>query len=268
MTLPDITNKQQEILGYLYHFRFLNRIQIQALLKHKDYKTINLWLKDLTEKEYTNRIYSRKYGKLNKPAIYYIGPNGIKYLRTKTNCPRKQINKLWREKDRSGNYISNCQYLADVYLNLKSYPNEKVKYSIKTKSEFINPDSPLHFLIDTGCDMLIEQSNMSKNKYYLLHILDHTLPGYSIKKRIKSYFDLYYSNQWEDSICADFPTIILICENMSMAMSIKKLIKWLDSENGDQGNPLFQISTKQEFISFDLGMIISNDGERQRLEDG
>ena len=69
MLLPTITNKQKEILLLLYRFRFLNRIQIQTLLNNKDYKNINLWLKDLTTKNYTGKIFERTPG-INKPAIY------------------------------------------------------------------------------------------------------------------------------------------------------------------------------------------------------
>ena len=49
--IPKITYKQREILHLLYTHRFLTRIQIQKFLKHKDKKTINLWLKDLRDKE-------------------------------------------------------------------------------------------------------------------------------------------------------------------------------------------------------------------------
>ena len=43
--LPYISEKQKEILKLIHKFRFLNRIQIQTIMKHKDYKRINVWLK-------------------------------------------------------------------------------------------------------------------------------------------------------------------------------------------------------------------------------
>ena len=248
MTLPNTTNKQQEILKYLYHFRFLNRIQIQALLKHKDYKTIYLWLKDLTEKEYIIRIYSTKFPDNTKPAIYYIGSNGIKFLRLNTDCPKEQINKLWREKDRQQTFISNCQLLADVYIDLRNKSNDKIKYSAKTKSDFINPDSPLHFLTETGADIVIEKNEDCTKKYYLLEILDDSLPGYSIKKRIKNYIDLYFSNSWEEATGEDFPTIILVCETLPMVMTVKKLAYKLIEEN--ELRKLMHFVTKKESLDF------------------
>jgi len=79
-TFPKITPKQQEILQRLYRYRFLNRIQIQQMMGHRDYKTINLWLKDLTQKQYVERIYSTHFLEKTKPAIYYLGINGIRFL--------------------------------------------------------------------------------------------------------------------------------------------------------------------------------------------
>ena len=67
--IPKITRKQREILDLIYSHRFLTRIQIQAFLKHKDKKTINLWLKDLRSKNYINWIYDKdNFVEKTKPA--------------------------------------------------------------------------------------------------------------------------------------------------------------------------------------------------------
>ncbi len=90
--LPKLTKKQQETLRLLYSFRFLNRIHIQALLRHKDPKTINLWLRDLRAKGYVEWIYSNHFAEKTKPAIYYLGLNGVRHLLTLTR--KKQHSKV------------------------------------------------------------------------------------------------------------------------------------------------------------------------------
>jgi hypothetical protein len=82
--LLKLTKKQQEILRLLYSFRFLNRIQVQAFLRHKDHKTINLWLRDLRAKGYVEWIHSTHFAEKTKSAIYYLALNGVRYLRTLT----------------------------------------------------------------------------------------------------------------------------------------------------------------------------------------
>jgi hypothetical protein len=77
MNLPKITKKQQEILRLLYTYRYLNRIQIQALLHHKNRRRINEWLSDLQDKHYVEWIYSTDFEQKTKPAMYYLGSNAI-----------------------------------------------------------------------------------------------------------------------------------------------------------------------------------------------
>ena len=82
MQLPKTTTKQQDILKLLYRYRFVDRIQIQVLMGHKDKRRIGAWLKDLREKHYIEWIYSTDFAEKTKPAIYYLGINGIRLLRT------------------------------------------------------------------------------------------------------------------------------------------------------------------------------------------
>jgi hypothetical protein len=77
MKLSSITNKQQEILKLLYKYRFLNRIQIQQLMNHKDKKRVIVWLRDLRKKQYIEWIYSTDFVEKTKPAIYYLSLNGM-----------------------------------------------------------------------------------------------------------------------------------------------------------------------------------------------
>src|SRR5476651_1592110 len=113
MTLPKITPKQRDILKLLYQHRFLNRIQIQALMGHKDRKTINMWLADLREKQYVEWIYSTDYGEINKPAIYFTGINGVRYLKTRKDCSQELVRRFYREKSRSTPFITSCLLLGD-----------------------------------------------------------------------------------------------------------------------------------------------------------
>jgi hypothetical protein len=82
MKLPKITSKQQDIVELLYRYRFLNRIQIQSFMGHTDKRRVLAWLKDLREKQYVTWIYSTDFTEKTKPAIYYLGLNGIRYLKT------------------------------------------------------------------------------------------------------------------------------------------------------------------------------------------
>src|SRR6266446_3671225 len=96
--LPSITNKQSEIVTLLYKHRFLSREHIQQLLHHKLKTRSVSWLKDLKDKEYVVRIYNEHdfVGK-TRPAVYYLGLNGIRYLRSLEAYPDEELRKRYTE---------------------------------------------------------------------------------------------------------------------------------------------------------------------------
>lgn len=238
MKTTNITNKEKEILKLLYQFRFLNRIQIQAFLKHKNKKRINEWLKDLTEKQYINRIYSNNFGENTKPAIYYIGINGIRFLKTSNDCLIERVRKLYRDKDRSAQFMAKSMLLADICLHLQDKSDEETIFTIATESDLINPDCPYHFLLEEmKPDLVFQKESKSKKKsmkkYYLLEAFDETLPRYSVRKRIKNYLDFYYSTSWESNTKESFPTLLFICPTLAMLIYAKRFTKKLLSDYED-----------------------------------
>lgn len=127
MTLPKLTKKQQEILQLLYRYRFLNRIQIQQFMGHADKRRIITWLKDLRDKNYVVWIYSTDFTEKSKPAIYYLGLNGIRYLRTLvwdndsgSVYQPAELHKRYREKDRTHSFIERSTLIASCCVALEA----------------------------------------------------------------------------------------------------------------------------------------------------
>ena len=115
---PKVTPKQLEILLYLYRFRFLNRSHIQKLLHHKDPKTINVWLKNLTQKNVIGRHYSTKLKENTKPAIYFLVAKSRYLLIEEPGVDEKLLKKrIYREKTRSQRFVNHSLTLADFYLS-------------------------------------------------------------------------------------------------------------------------------------------------------
>jgi len=226
ITLQHITHKQQQILFHIYKFRFLNRCQIQTLLNHKDPKRINQWLKDLNQKEYITRIYSTKKGESIKPAIYYINLNGIKFLNTQ-NYSKEIIKKLYRENERTNNFIEKCIITADIYLDFLSQNNHKITYEVFTLTDITKPSNDFNILEELSPTLFINKKTGSLNQYYILEIFDINSPAYAVKKRIKNYFDYYFKNIWEEKIKEDFPIILCICANTAQLINSKRITKKL-----------------------------------------
>ena len=129
----SLTPKQREIMFLIYRFRFLNRVQIQTLMKHKDPKRINVWLKDLVAQGFLGRIYSTTFLEKSKPAIYYANPGGARYFKEVEECRTDLLPKLFREKTRSQRFIQHCLSVANVYVNLLTPSDGTVVDEFKTK---------------------------------------------------------------------------------------------------------------------------------------
>lgn len=227
MTLPKITNKQQEIIKLNYQFRFINRIQIQKFLNHKDKKTINIWLKDLTQKDYLKRIYdSETFGKNTIPAIYRLSLNGINFLKTQEGFDKKLLQKIYQEENRSETFILDCQFLADICLNLKVQSKDGISFDFATMSDYTSPDSLYNFLSDLTTQLIFTKQKKTTKSYYLLEILNTTPPKYWIRKRVKDYIAFLLNYEWMEHF-KSVPHILFLCQTKELLISSKRLTKRL-----------------------------------------
>jgi hypothetical protein len=244
-TLPSLTRKQREIIDLLYSYRFLNRKQIQAFLKHKDYKTINLWLRDLLDKQYVERIYSTDFAERTKPAIYYLSLNGIRHLKSFEFYPVDELNKRYRETSRSQTYIDRCQLIADCVIALEqarkvgSLPESW--YFYETEADYMR-ESYYHFLSES--ELIHPHLCFSKEIYegggdtysdnnYLLEIFDPTLPRYRVKKRLANYVEYLdeESEEWKEGADADkLPIVMLVCPRTTDLIYAKRRMRGLLAE--------------------------------------
>lgn len=231
--LLPITKKQQTIINLLYHFRFLNRIQIQIILNHKDRKTINEWLSDLTKKGYIDRIYSNKTitDKI-KPAIYYIAKGGVKYLKSSGDYDSKALHKLYYEKDRTQDFINRSILIADIYLKLSDETKDKASFTMSVPS--IYPEHTFgELLTELSPHGFIEQKQNGKTEHYFIEILGD-LPATRIRQRLKRYLSLYESNEWESGTGEEFPTLLVICPDEKTLIYAKRFLKRKFSEMDDE----------------------------------
>ena len=252
MKLPKITNKQAEILKLIYTYRYLNRIQIQAYMNHKDKKTINMWLKDLTEKNYVKRIYSDNFLEKTKPAIYYLGINGIRRLKTvKTSdgdqyYPIEELRKRYREAERSSGFIDRSILIAQCRLDMRAKKSQTVTYYCSAQAQYIDPKHSFHFLAEHEtlrpdlCIVKLKDSKQAKQKAqdeqaeaeptktnYLLEIFDSSLPRYRVKKRIKDYVQYLIDDEWDYGDNNPPPIILLVMPTLVDLIYAKRRTKKL-----------------------------------------
>lgn len=230
MTLPKKTPKQQEILRLQYRFRFLNSTQIQKFLSHKNKGRINGWLPDLVEKEYLKRIYDpHTFGKNTLPAIYYLGINGIRWLKTQAGTDPAVLRKFYKDKDRSDTFIANCQLIADICLDIKAESINGVTFDFATASDYTAPKSPYYlfsFLSELSPQLLFTREKNNKKNYYLLDILNTVTPAYRVRKRIRTYLTFLLDYDWMENLKSP-PEILFVCSTKDLLIRSKRYTKKL-----------------------------------------
>lgn len=271
MKLPKLTTKQQEILELLYQYRFLNRIQIQSLMGHKDKKTINMWLRDLKSKQYIDWIYDPDhFARKTIPAIYYVAINGVRYLKTVQATdgtawyPFDDVRKRYKEATRSQSYIDHCMLIADCCISLKvktATNTSDLAYSFVTIADYGHPYSDYHFLYDSELaqpdlcflKQVRKQDEIVKTSY-LLEIFDATLPRYRIKKRLGNYVEFIDQGEWESETGdANPPIILLACQKTSDLIYAKRRTKGLLAEQwdySDKDRPQIRFATVAQLKAY------------------
>lgn len=181
-------------------------------MDHKDYKTINVWLKDLREKGYITWIYSTDFLEKTKPAIYYLGLNGIRFLKAHTNYPVEELRKRYREPSRSKTFIDRCVLVAECCTALHKESTEQLHYSSATEADYLDPEDGYNFLAESELahpSLCIEVLGDDAT-YYLLEIFDATLPRYRLRKRLKDYVKYLEEDEWHNETDMEKPPIILL----------------------------------------------------------
>jgi hypothetical protein len=172
MTLSKLTHQQQEIIRQQYKYRFLNSTQIQKFLNHKSKGKINDWLPDLVKKEYLQRIYDPStFSGKNHPAVFYLGINGIRWLKNQDGYDPIVLQKLYRDKNRSDTFISTCQLVADMCLDLKNQTTDKLSFEWATENEYTSSKSLFYFsgmLSELHPPFIFKRNKNNKTSYYVL----------------------------------------------------------------------------------------------------
>jgi len=225
--MEQTTPKQLNILLLLYRFRFLNRIQIQKLLNHKDPRRINTWLKDLTTRNIIGRKYSTKLLANTKPAIYHLATKSRAILLTQPDTNEKLLKRVYRDKTRSDKLINHCLLVADIYflLNNQSQTN-KTKLHFYTKTDLVSH----YYLPYKRPDAYIAIESRRQTKRYFLEIIDEGTPRFMIRSKINQYIEYFQANTWQDRTDHPNPTMLFVCPDELTKIFLNKYILQMQEE--------------------------------------
>jgi len=204
-----MNKRQEEIITYLYRFRFLTRYQLQSLMQQKYYSRLVIWLNDLTKNNYIKRFYNHNL--TNSPAIYSLDNQSCKYLKENSlrlKIKTKALDNVWREDKLTAQFRFHCLTLADCYTSiLETTKKSNAELHFYAKNDLQN----IKYLIIPHPDayFYIKEPNGAK-KYYFLDIFDYYCNNQKFNKRIQKYIDYYDDGYWQDQTGCKFPEVIFV----------------------------------------------------------
>lgn len=232
---PKLKDRQLEILMLLYRFRFLNRIQIQQLLNHKNHTLVIHWLNELTEQKYIVSFFKKELG--NIPTIYCLGTKARKVLIKKDGIKEKLLKRVYQEKKSSQTFKNHCLAVTDIYLSLlKLTRTNNANLTFYTTVDL----TEIKYLPLPHPDAFFSIKQKETTKRYFLDVFNPGVSNKWIYKRIKQYFKYYEEEYWQDHNQNPFPEIIFAYYDLKTKKELEKNIrKNLEDE---------------ENLSFSLGM--------------
>ncbi|MEK7153547.1 MAG: hypothetical protein AAB834_06360, partial [Patescibacteria group bacterium] len=230
--------------------------------------------------------YSTHFAEKTKPAIYYLGLNGVRYLRTLTRksktddgtvevvpaYPPEELRKRYKEPTRSQTYIDRCILIADcgIALEREDAANEakgkKLHYYYQTEAAYLLERSYYHFVldIDDGLvhpDLIFCQDKLNKDgkeeqtlESYILEVFDPTLPRYRVKKRLSDYVKFLddEGDEWKEQTATEkLPILLFVCPRMSDLIYAKRRTRKLVAdawywEDDDVEKPRVRFTTVEK----------------------
>lgn len=211
---------------------------------HKDYRRINAWLADLRENHYVEWIYSTDFLEKSKPGIYYLGLNGIRWLKGHQDHPIEEFRKRYHESSRSQGFIDQCMLVADCCIamrakNTGSSGESRVHYLYVTQADYIDPGSDYHFLSESDLirpqlvfEKTIETKGDVTGTTRFIEIIEATMPRHRVRKRLKSYIEYLEDGYWQDETdeYGPNPIVMFVCPTLSDMIYCKRATKRLLEE--------------------------------------
>jgi len=236
-TLPKITTKQTDLLNYLYKFYFLNTNQLQKLLNHKKPQRIQQWLKDLKDKNYIDKydFKGNKFKERSEPATYYLTKLARLKLKDNNKYDLVILDRTYRTKSLTPGFVTNCLFLADIYLNLLSQMKKGEKLHFSTVANLQGFD----YLPKPLLDAYIAIKTSKKTSRSFLILLRAKISWKILDQRMINYVQYSYANRWTDYSSDPLPTFLIICPNETTKRHLYKTI-----ENESPNTP-FYLATKE-----------------------
>jgi hypothetical protein len=234
-----LNSEQLLVLSLLYRFRFGTAEYIAQYLGKTNIKVVQKKLRILEDQDFIAKRYNSSYKLAGKPAEYYLTPKGARLLSASTGADTRLadqvtpqgIKNLYKNTTVSTDFVAHCLYLFKVALHLQVLYGDRL--TIFTRMQMI----PFDYLPTWRPDLYLNLKTGAKGKgapkRYLLDVWDGTRPFFVSVRKTRAYLKYAENGDWPTDQ-ADFPSILVVCENNKFQKKLNRQIrKALDESSED-----------------------------------
>lgn len=237
----QLNDNQVKVLKLLFKFRFgSGELLAQSFGKQRS-TDIYRRLRILEDQGLIAKRYEPSYRLLGKPAAYYLLPAGARALQERDPKAEFNIKTIYKDKTVSEQFIRYCLDIFAVYSQMQAKYGGKLKFF--TKSQFAKYD----YFPKKLPDAYIRLKNSRGEKDFFLDIYHDDQPFFTALRRVKQYID--YSEEADWSVTeSDFPTVLAVCESVSLQKRLRKRIVKLVDDSWEE-DMRFALTTNADLAS-------------------
>lgn len=231
-TLPHITQKQQQLLKYLYIYRFVTTTQFQQFMGHRDRRRVLSWLQDLRTKGYVDRNYATDFVGRTKPASYYLSSTGIRWFRSLGTYQESELRKRYDEAKRGHAFIETCQLITQTGVQLEAIEAAKgtVRYFWALPTDYHAWGEPFTTLVELQPSLYFVKHTFTETTHsqspYILELVPRTASQRHVRNRLLACIRHLDSLDWNDYLACS-PTMLFDCPDKAMLTYAKRLARRL-----------------------------------------
>jgi len=234
------SKRQEELLEYIYAYRFVTTKQVQIFLGKKQIQQAQQRLNTLLAKGYIDRRFTSEDRLLGRYASYYLSLDGLRLLK-RYGSPQALKN-MRKDATASEGFVKHNIAIGDVAADLSRIYYDSEKLTLFTKNELLREDTnsndgsedyePASASFPQPLpDMLIDLMGTDDSwKDYLLEVWHESVPFWVYRKRIKYYIQYLDEDERKEAFGDQMPPVLLVCDTLALQRRVQRYLKRIFDE--------------------------------------
>lgn len=222
-----LNQHQLDVLLLLYKFRFATSNLLTQKLNLQHRNSINSRLQILEDQSYIGRRYDKSYKLMNKPASYFMLPNGFAALRGIDGVSSNVLKNMYKDATATDAFIERSLTIFGIYNKLESIFGQR--FDMFSKSELTGMEGMPEILPDGLIRLKTSDSTRAKERYHFLYYAEERQPLFAVSSTITKQLDYGDAENW-NTFSAKLPSVIIVCNSSALERRLHRQAGRIEDE--------------------------------------